>query len=102
MLVARLGRNAILRSFAPSVTSVTTRQASTSPVSTAKFREIYHNTDSVDGLYEKCRRGKDRYDPTKRAWHYMVVGTSAAIGVTAARLFIYRFFQYWGKAADTL
>jgi len=62
----------------------------------------YHNTDSVDGLYEKCRKPLDRFDPTKRAWHYMLVGTSAAIGVTGGRMYLYRFMQSWSAAKDVL
>jgi len=62
----------------------------------------YHNTDSVDGLYEKARKPLDRFDPTKRAWHYMLVGTSAAIGVTGGRMYLYRFMQSWSAAKDVL
>ena len=61
-----------------------------------------HNTDSVDGLYEKARKPLDRFDPTKRAWHYMLVGTSAAIGVTGGRMYLYRFMQSWSAAKDVL
>jgi len=60
----------------------------------------YHNTDSVDGLYEKCRKPLDRFDPTKRAWHYMVVGMSSAIALTGGRMFVYRFVQFWSAGRD--
>jgi len=60
----------------------------------------YHNTDTVDGLYEKCRKPLDRFDPTKRAWHYMVVGMTAGIGITGGRMFVYRFVQFWSAGRD--
>jgi ubiquinol-cytochrome c reductase iron-sulfur subunit len=40
---------------------------------TKKFREVWHNTDSVDPLYEICKKHPTRrLDPTKRAHYYIM------------------------------
>jgi len=69
---------------------------------TEKFKEVYHNTDSIDGYYEKVRKPRERIDPTKRATQYLVVGATRAIVVMVGRLAILRFCQYWSAAADVL
>jgi len=69
---------------------------------TPKFKEIYHNTDSIDGYYEKVRKPRERIDPTKRAVQYLVLGTTRMMAVTFGRMAILRFCQYWSAAADIL
>jgi len=74
----------------------------TSVVTTEKFREVYHNTDSIDGYYESTRKPRERIDPTKRATQYLILGGVRMMGVTLGRTIVCRFVQYWSAAADVL
>lgn len=69
---------------------------------TEKFKEIYHNTDSIDGMYEKVRKPRERIDPTKRAVQYLVLGTTRMFAVTFGRMCIVRFCEYWSAGADIM
>jgi len=71
-------------------------------VSTDKFAEIYHNTDSIDNYYETQRKPEQRIDPTKRAAQYLVLGGMRMVGVTFGRMCVLRFVQYWSAGADVL
>merc|ERR1719412_3282932 len=96
-----LGRTlcASTRSFGGSTYGVTTPGGVTN---TEKFKELYHNTDSVDGYYDKVRKPRERIDPTKRAAQYLVVGTTRMFAVTFGRLCIIRFVQFWSAGLDLL
>mmetsp|Transcript_98382 Transcript_98382/g.120504 ORF Transcript_98382/g.120504 Transcript_98382/m.120504 type:complete len:239 (+) Transcript_98382:555-1271(+) len=56
---------------------------------TARFREIWHQTDSLDPLYDLCKKpvASQRMDPTRRAHYYVcmagVYGTGLMIGRNA-------------------
>lgn len=67
-----------------------------------KFKELYHNTDSIDGYYEKTRKPRERIDPTKRATQYLVLASTRMMFVTFGRVCVMRFVQYWSAAADVL
>lgn len=74
----------------------------TSVVTTEKFREVYHNTDSIDGYYENTRKPRERIDPTKRATQYLILGGVRMMGVTLGRTLVCRFVQFWSAGADIL
>jgi len=83
-----------------------TGQLSKGVTTTEKFREIWHNTDCIDPLYEitKKPRANLRYDPTRRAHMYIMYGGCYGVGVIAARNIIQGIIHYhWpGKDAQAM
>lgn len=69
---------------------------------TDMFRQVYHNTDTLDHYYEETRKPRQRIDPTKRATQYIVLGASRMIFVTFGRVAVMRAVQYLWAAADVL
>jgi len=77
----------------------------TSVTETEKFRQIWHNTDSLDPIYDISKKPVDlerRYDSTRRAAYYFMFGGTMATGVIAARNCIEAVVAYLWKPADIL
>jgi len=72
---------------------------------TEKFRQIWHNTDSIDPLYDISKKPMDlerRYDPTRRAAYYFMFAGTMATGVIAARNCIEGIVGFLWKPGDIL
>jgi ubiquinol-cytochrome c reductase iron-sulfur subunit len=72
--------------------------------SSAKFREVWHNTDSIDPLYDLCKkpRAEVRYDPTRRAHFYLMWAGCYGTGVVAARNSIQYVIHFMWKPLDVV
>jgi len=74
-------------------------------VESEKFKEIWHNTDSVDTMYELAKKPSDlkmRFDPTRRAHYYFMWGTMLATDLIVARNTIGCVAAFCWKPADVV
>ncbi|ETO36788.1 ubiquinol-cytochrome c reductase iron-sulfur subunit [Reticulomyxa filosa] len=67
---------------------------------TEKFKEIWHTTDSIDPLYEICKKPTERLDPTRRAHAYLMYGGVYGFGFLATKTAIETIVTYLNQPAD--
>jgi len=98
--LARFAESSLKRSgksWIPALTHVSTR---TGVTDTEKFAQIWHTTDSVDPLYEICKKPVERLDPTRRAHTYLMYGSMYGFGFLATKTAITSIVSFLNQPAD--
>jgi len=98
----KIGNSRILPS--PYLSLINVQNRNNSIVHSERFREVWHDTDSIDRLYEICKkpRAEERYDPTRRAYYYLMTAGVYGTGFTVTRNVIREIISFASPPANVL